>query len=146
MGLPGAPLLYYGDEYGEWGGADPNNRVMWRGDKTLSADEQATLTLARKLGQARQALVALRRGAYRPVWASDEVLLFGRQTTDGKAALVAISKATGPRTITATLPITLAVMNGTTLKDRLGGADVAVSNIGALSITLAARGAAILAP
>jgi glycosidase len=26
LGLPGAPLLYYGDEYGQWGGADPNNR------------------------------------------------------------------------------------------------------------------------
>ena len=27
---PGAPLLYYGDEYGEYGGADPDNRHMYR--------------------------------------------------------------------------------------------------------------------
>lgn len=145
MGLPGAPLVYYGDEYSEWGGADPNNRPMWRGDKALTQEEQATLTLARKLGQARKELVALRRGAYRPVWSSDEVLLFGRQTQDGKAALVAVSKATGPRTVTATLPLTLAVMNGLMLKDRLGGADVPVTS-GAVTVTLPARGAAILAP
>ena len=25
LSIPGAPLLYYGDEYGQWGGADPNN-------------------------------------------------------------------------------------------------------------------------
>ena len=28
LGLPGAPLVYYGDEYGQYGGADPNNRLM----------------------------------------------------------------------------------------------------------------------
>ena len=27
---PGAPLLYYGDEYGEYGGADPDNRHVCR--------------------------------------------------------------------------------------------------------------------
>jgi glycosidase len=146
LGLPGAPLLYYGDEYGEWGGADPNNRVLWRGDKPLSSEEQATLDLARKLGQARKELVALRRGAYRSVKATEEVLLFARQTTDDKAALVAVSKVPAPRTITATLPLTLSVMNGQTLKDRLGGPDVTVSGNGTLSVTLAPRGAAILAP
>ena len=52
LGLPGAPLLYYGDEYGEWGGADPGNRAFWRGDGPLSADEQAVLDWTRKLGAA----------------------------------------------------------------------------------------------
>lgn len=145
LGLPGAPLLYYGDEYGEWGGADPNNRAMWRGDQALSAEEQATLALARKLGQARKELVALRRGDYRPVWASEEVLLFGRQTADGKVALVAVSKAAGPRTVFATLPLTLAFTEGQTLKDRLGGSDVQVQS-GTVTLSLAARGAAVLAP
>src|SRR4029079_8819478 len=65
LGLPGAPLLYYGDEYGQWGGADPNNRLMWRGDGTLSADEQGVLARAEKLGAARRELVSLRRGTYR---------------------------------------------------------------------------------
>ena len=33
---PGAPLLYYGDEYGEYGGADPDNRHMYRDAANLS--------------------------------------------------------------------------------------------------------------
>ena len=47
MGLPGAPLLYYGDEYGEWGGSDPGNRAFWRGDATLSANESGRTSKAR---------------------------------------------------------------------------------------------------
>ncbi|HSQ66682.1 MAG TPA: alpha-amylase family glycosyl hydrolase, partial [Polyangiaceae bacterium] len=81
LGLPGAPMIYYGDEYGEWGGADPNNRADWRGDSTtLSGDEQATLALVRKLGQVRKSLVALRRGDYRHVFANDLILVYARVT------------------------------------------------------------------
>src|SRR5262249_49520314 len=62
--LPGAPLVYYGDEYGQWGGAAPNNRQMWRPEASLTADETATLAVVRKLGLARQATPAMRRGSY----------------------------------------------------------------------------------
>jgi glycosidase len=142
MGLPGAPLLYYGDEYGEWGGADPNNRAFWRGDKTLSAEETATLALARKLGTARKELSALRRGDYRSVYATDEVLVFAR----GSGALVAVSKVPSARTFTATLPLTLALMKNQMLHDRLGGPDVGIDANGTFTITLGPRGAVILAP
>jgi glycosidase len=145
MGLPGAPLLYYGDEYGEWGGADPNNRVFFRGEGALSAEEQTTLALVRKLGTARKELVALRRGVYRSVYATEEVLLFSRETTDGKAALVAVNKATGSRTFTGTLPQTTPLPNGTVLKDRLGGPNVTVTG-GQVTVTVPARGAVVLAP
>ncbi|MBU1240212.1 glycosyl hydrolase, partial [Myxococcota bacterium] len=64
MGLPGAPLLYYGDEYGQWGGVDPNNRMMWRSSGALSADEQETLTYLQKLGTARRNLRAFHHGDY----------------------------------------------------------------------------------
>jgi glycosidase len=145
MGLPGAPLLYYGDEYGEWGGSDPNNRVMWRGAGALSADEQATLTQTRALGAARRELVALRRGAYKPLFASEDVLAFARQTAAGDVAIVALTRAPAPQTVTFTIPPTMPLAAGTRLRDRLGGADVTVSS-GALTLTLGARGAAILAP
>ena len=36
---PGAPLLYYGDEYGEYGGADPDNRHMYRNEDSWSSME-----------------------------------------------------------------------------------------------------------
>jgi glycosidase len=145
MGLPGAPLLYYGDEYGEWGGADPGNRVFWRGEGTLSANESAVLDRARKLGQARRELVALRRGAYRSLHATETFLAFARETKDGKVAVVAVSREPGPTTTEITLPLTLPLPNGTALKDRLGGAGATITG-GKLSISLPGRGAAILAP
>jgi glycosidase len=145
LGLPGAPLIYYGDEYGQYGGVDPNNRLTWRGDGILSADEQATLTYMRMLGQARKNLVALRRGAYRPVYSTETTLVYGRQDDAGDVALVALSTASTSTTFTATLPVTMPLTNGTTMHDSLGGPDVVVTG-GAVTLTLAASGAAILAP
>jgi len=146
MGLPGAPLLYYGDEYGEWGGADPGNRAMWRGDSSsLSGDEQGVLDRARKLGKARQELVALRRGAYRSLHATETFLAYARETTDGKVAIVALSRDAGPTTTDVVIPATLPVGDGTTLSDRLGGPSVSVSG-GKISVALPGRGAAVLAP
>jgi len=147
LGIPGAPMIYYGDEYGEYGGVDPNNRVSWRGGSaTLSADEQATLAFVRKLGVARRDLVAMRRGGYVPVYnTSQDVLVFARQDGAGHAALVAISRLTTPTTVTTALPPSLGLAAGTTLHDHMGGPDVPVSG-GAITVTLGAQSAAILAP
>ncbi len=144
MGLPGAPLLYYGDEYGEWGGADPNNRAKWRGDGALSSDENATLALTRKLGAARRELVALRRGDYRPVASTETTLVFAR-TSGNDAALVVLNRGTAAATVSASLPTTIPLVSGTVLHDRLGGPDVTVTS-GSIAVPLGARGAAILAP
>jgi glycosidase len=142
-GLPGAINLYYGDEYGQWGGADPNNRAMWRGDQTLGGEEATTLDFVRKLGTARKELVALRRGAYVPVNGTDDALVFAR-VAGSDAALVALTRTAGGTTVQATLPSSLGWANGTTLRDRLGGANVVVTN-GSVSIPLGPRGSAILA-
>ena len=147
MTLPGAPMIYYGDEYGEAGGVDPNNRVTWRGASgALSSDEQATLAWTRKVGAARKALPALRRGAYVSVFDSDQDrLVFARQDGAGDVALVALSRLGGATTIATALPASLGLADGTVLHDRLGGPDVTVSG-GAISVSLGAQGAAILAP
>lgn len=145
LGLPGAPLLYYGDEYGEWGGADPGNRAMWRGDASLSANEQSLLDLTRRLGTARKDLVALRRGAYRSLYATETVLVYARQTDDGKVAVVAVSRDPGPTTSEVTIPASVPLSDGTVLTDRLGGASVTVSG-GKMSIALGPRAAQVLAP
>jgi neopullulanase len=147
LGQPGAPLLYYGDEYGQWGGVDPNNRMDWRGDSgQLSADEQATLAFTQKLGQARRNLTAMRRGAYVPVYNTDaNVLVFARQDTAGDVALEAISRLDTPTSVTTALPASLGIQDGTTLHDQMGGPDVAVTG-GVITVSLGAQGAAILAP
>jgi len=145
LGQPGAPMIYYGDEYGEWGSADPNNRADWRGDSnSLSSDEQATLALVRKLGQARKNSVALRRGAYVHVYADENVVVFARQTTAGDVALVAINRTSSAQSVSFALPPSLGIADGT-LTDALGGPSVTVANQ-TIAMNLAAWGQAIDAP
>lgn len=141
--IPGAPLVYYGDEYGEWGGADPNNRRLWRAEAALNVDERATLAHVRAAGMARRELVALRAGEYTSVAATEETLLFARRAPSS-AALVALSRADAARTVTARLPEGL-FADGTVLRDRLGGASVTVT-AGSVSVSLDRWGSAILAP
>lgn len=139
---PGAPLVYYGDEYGDWGGGDPNNRTMWR-QMGHSAEEVATLQHARALGTARRELSALRRGGYQTLLSTEDVLVFARKA-DTEVAIVALSRSTKTENVQVELPSALGLADGTVLKDRLGGADVTAG--AQISITLPARGAAILAP
>jgi glycosidase len=142
--IPGAPMLYYGDEYGEWGGADPNNRVMWRGDGALSTEEQATLVRTRALGQARRELAALRRGGYTSLHATEDVLVFARQA-GSSVAIVGLNRGAAPASVQVALPASLGLAGGATLSDRLGGPSVTVSGAN-VTLQLAARGAAVLAP
>jgi glycosidase len=149
--IPGAPMMYYGDEYGQYGSVDPNNRVMWRGGGNLdggaplSANEEAVLAYTKELGTARRNVVALRRGAYVPIVATQDIDLFARQTSDGEVALVTLSRGLAAETISATLPPTLGIADGTALHDQLGGPAVTVSG-GFVTVSVPARGAVILTP
>jgi glycosidase len=146
LGLPGAPLLYYGDEYGQWGGADPNNRMAWRSGAALGADELATLAFVQKMGAARRDVPALRRGAYVPLAATEDTLLFGRKIAGGSAAIVGVSRATTPQVVSASVSAPLGIGALTTLHDELGGPDVTIGLNGSISVTLPAQGAVVLAP
>lgn len=143
--LPGAPLLYYGDEYGQWGGADPNNRARWRVEASLDSDEQATLDFVRAVGTARRELAALRRGAYRSLGSTEDTLVFARAVPSGPVAVVGITRATTdqPMTVDAS---TVGLTQGTVLHDALGGPDVTVGSGGSLTLSVPASGAVILAP
>jgi neopullulanase len=145
LGLPGAPLMYYGDEYGEYGSADPNNRSMHRRGAALSEGELATLEFVRRAGSARQELIALRRGDYRTVLAREDQLVYARQTPGGQVALVALNRAATPQRIETALPPSLALAVGAQLRDRMGGANVVVTNAG-IAVDLPAYASAILAP
>ena len=146
INLPGAPLLYYGDEYGQWGGADPNNRQMWRPPAQLSADETATLSLVRKLGQARKSLVPLRRGAYTTLSATDDTLVFGRKIAQGDAAIVAVTRLGTGDTPTFDVLASLGFSAGTVLHDALGGPDVTVAANGNVTLSLQPSAAMVLHP
>ncbi|WP_437753713.1 alpha-amylase family glycosyl hydrolase [Sorangium sp. So ce1389] len=146
LGLPGAPLLYYGDEYGEWGGVDPNNRSLWRPEAELTPDELDTLDFVRALGAARRDIPALRRGAYVNLTATEDTLVFGRRLAQGRSAVVALTRAATAEDISVEVAQSLGLPAGTELTDALGGEAAVVSEAGTLSMTIPPGGAVILAP
>ena len=73
---PGAPLLYYGDEYGEYGGADPDNRHMYRNMAAWSQFEQSLFDNISQIGQLRADSIALKQGSYSTRYASPDLLIY----------------------------------------------------------------------
>lgn len=145
MTIPGAPLLYYGDEYGAYGGADPDNRHMWRAPDGRSPAEQAFYDRVARAARTRHALRALRLGDYTPLTVTEDVLSFAR--ADGAdLAVVAVNRGAEPVTETLSLPDDLPAV-GPTLTDWLDPAGRQISVSGdQVTVTLAPRSAAILAP
>ena len=91
---PGAPLLYYGDEYGEYGGADPDNRHMYRAQSSWSDHEAALFENISQLGQLRLESIALRQGAYSTRLAMANLLAYN-MTHDEQAMTVVLNRG-GP--------------------------------------------------
>ncbi len=142
MTVPGAPLLYYGDEYGEHGGADPDNRHMWSPPSARTPRQRAMFDKVARAGIARKTLAPLRRGAYVALNSTDDVLAFARVMTNDSAIVVA-NRSASPRTHT----VTGAPIASGALVDKLdpAGRTVTVAN-GSFTITLAPRSVAVLAP
>jgi len=89
---PGAPVIYQGDEYGQPGVGDPDNRRLMRFGGERTALEQATAAQVARLGRARRCLPALRRGALQMLTAEAEVMAFARDLGDGAPALVVLDR------------------------------------------------------
>lgn len=71
MTTPGVPFIYYGDEYGEHGGNDPDNRHFMKTEAEMNDQQRAQLDRMKKLGEARETLRGLRRGAFDTMWVND---------------------------------------------------------------------------
>jgi len=91
---PGAPLLYYGDEYGEYGGADPDNRHMYRHQSSWSDHESALYENISQLGQLRLESIALRQGTYSTRLAMPHLLAYN-MTHDEQTMTVVLNRG-GP--------------------------------------------------
>lgn len=162
--LPGIPQLYYGDEIGMYGGADPDNRrdfPAWATDATQRsqphpgeavAGSDIVFARAQKLAQLRTSTQALIDGAYRELWRQNggnnpNVFAFARGTgTD--ARLVVISNGSDPSgTIHIPVPADVVAAN-TTLVDVLGDGAPATTTLvgGDLVVDLPGRSAAIYMP
>jgi glycosidase len=97
--LPGAPVVYYGDEVGLAGRQDPDSRRVMPADAALSPDQTATRDFVSALGRVRACSDALRRGTYRSLVADAEALAFAREDA-GDAAIVVLARS-------PTAPVTL---------------------------------------
>ncbi|MBJ60817.1 MAG: hypothetical protein CMB54_02705, partial [Euryarchaeota archaeon] len=75
---PGAPMIYMGDEYGEYGGADPDNRHMWRNSQSQNERERGLQENISQLGVLRSELESLRRGGYQSIFNSSDIVVYQR--------------------------------------------------------------------
>ena len=86
--LPGAPVVQWGDEVALPGRGDPDNRRVLPADEALTVPQKALREAVRALGRLRACSPALRRGSYRVLSASDELLAFSRHL--GEAEIIAV--------------------------------------------------------
>jgi glycosidase len=116
----GPPVVYYGDEVGLDGGKDPDCRKAfpWESER----QDAVTLDHVRRLGAARKAERALRRGEVRFLRAEGKLCAFVREPAQGDAGrpLVCVLNASDQPT-TARIPLT--GLEGS-VEEVLGGRDV----------------------
>lgn len=103
--IPGVPCIYQGDEYGEPGGNDPDNRRMMRFGG-YNAQEEAHLANVKTMTHLRRSSLPLQFGDYLPLCADDDVLAFARVYM-GDVVVVAFNKGMAERELTLELPATL---------------------------------------
>ncbi len=95
--FPGSPMIYYGDETGMEGAADPFNRRTY----PWGHEDPALLEWFRWLGQLRKDRASLRRGTIRWLAAEGPLLAYVRET-DGQATATLVNA--GPEERTVPLP------------------------------------------
>jgi glycosidase len=86
--LPGAPVLFYGDELALVGHVDPDSRRVMPAEATLNSAQIATRATVQSLARIRACSAALRRGSYRLLYADDESLAFARELAGDDTAIV----------------------------------------------------------
>jgi glycosidase len=133
------PILWMGDEFGMPGSSDPDNRRMMRFDSALSASEKAALANLQKLGKARAAHSALRRGTRTRLWVDGTFYAFGR--VDGNDIVVTAFNLDANNSATRSVPVNNIGLTGT-VTDALSGTGATVSGNN-LNITLAPLTAAV---
>lgn len=78
MMLPGVPCTYYGDEYGDAGAGDPDNRRMARFGNELNENETNLLTQYSKISQLRNQQMPLLYGELNFTEANDSIMIIER--------------------------------------------------------------------
>ncbi|HJS91094.1 MAG TPA: alpha amylase N-terminal ig-like domain-containing protein [Steroidobacteraceae bacterium] len=137
----GTPMIYYGDEYGEQGGNDPDNRRTF--DWTQANTGNTAVALTQKLISIRNQYPELRTGSYMTllVDTTNHIYAFGRWDANHRIAVVLNNTA---NTETVTIPAwQLSMVNGSWVTDLLTNTTYQVSN-GSLTVTVEGHYGAIL--
>jgi glycosidase len=94
--MPGAPMVYYGDEIGMSGGNDPDCRrsMQWSSEKWRKPIEKAVRGLIRL----RAERISLRRGSTRVVWANDRAVAIQREAR-GETTLIILNNSHSRRNL-----------------------------------------------
>ncbi|MCP4590862.1 MAG: hypothetical protein GY842_08955, partial [bacterium] len=114
---PGAPLIYYGDEVGMYGGDDPFCRGPMQWADLGSAVRTDLADVYAALARLRRGRPELRRGGYELLLADDarRLIAFRRSGASGSSVVLVNSGPTG-RTIWLTLGLPLADVSWVTLR------------------------------
>jgi glycosidase len=99
--LPGAPVVYYGDELAMVGHYDPDSRHVMPAEASLGQSQLATRAALARYAKVRACSSALRRGTYRTLLADAEHLVFARED-GGDTAVVALFR--NASSLTASFP------------------------------------------
>jgi alpha-glucosidase len=142
MTYVGTPTIYYGDEYGMQGGADPDNRRTF--DWTVGSITNSAVALTQKLTTIRNSYPALRTGSFMTLLTDDtnKLYAYGRFDTTNRIAVV-LNNDTVAHTVT--VPVgQMSVTNGSHLTELISGTQYTVQN-GTVSVTVNGHYGAILA-
>lgn len=141
MTYEGPPTIYYGDEYGMQGGADPDNRRTF--DWSQATPANALVALYQKLIGFRASYSALTDGSFIPVLTEDTNNVYAYGRVDQRNTLAVVLN-NGNNATTVTLPTyPLSIPDGSTLTDLLSGTAYQLAG-NQITLTLAAHTGAVL--
>ena len=126
MTYVGTPTIYYGDEYGMMGGADPDDRRTF--DWTQGTTANSAVALTQKLISIRNTYPALRTGSFMTLKVDDtaKTYSYGRFDNTNRIAVVLNNDSV---TKSITVPVNMmSCTNGSVLTDKITGNTYTVTN------------------
>ena len=142
MTYVGTPTIYYGDEYGMQGGADPDNRRTF--DWSQATLSNSAVALTSKLIAIRNAYPALRTGSFMTLITDDthHIYAYGRFDQANRIAVVLNNDSVSH---SVTVPVwQLSMVDGSSVTDQLSGQSYVVSS-GQVTVNVNGHYGAILA-